>query len=474
LKTTSFRKVQYQTNIKSLIKIRRIMFRQTLTIFSIFCLLVFSNTIHAQDKTVDQIIAVVGNNIILKSDIENRYMQNKAEGITTDGDMKCEILENFLVEKLLVAEAELDTTIEISDSQINESMDERIQYFIKNLGSEKAVEEYFKETMSKIKMDLSEVIRNQLFTSQMRNKIENKVTVTPAQVRYYYRNADPSDIPIVPTQVEYSEISIYPKIPIEKENSIKARLREMKKRIENGEDFATLAVLYSEGPSAPNGGELGYMGKGQLEPTYAEAAFNLREGKVSNVVKSDFGYHIIQLIDRKGDKVNTRHIILIPKPSQDALDKAKTALDSLANMIRINEITFEKAAIHFSADKSSRNGGGIAINPYTMSSKWKPEELDPTVSKVLNNLKPNEISDSFVSKNDKQRTVYKIVKLINKKKEHVANMQEDYQLLHDSYLQKMKEEAMNNWIAGKQSKTYIHIDDSYSNCNFKFKNWEKQ
>jgi len=450
------------------------MFRETLTIFSLLCLLVFSNTIQAQDKTVDQIIAIVGQNIILKSDIEARYMQNKAQGITSEGDMKCEILENFLIEKLLVAEAELDTTIEVTDSQINESMDQRIQYFIKNLGSEKAVEDYFKEPMSKIKMNLSEVIRNQILTSNMQNKIEDKVTVTPAEVRYYYRNADQSEIPMVPTQVEYSQISIYPKIPIEKENEIKARLREMKKRIENGENFATLAVLYSEGPSAPNGGELGYMGKGQLDPAYAEAAFNLREGKVSNVVKTDFGYHIIQLIDRKGDKINTRHIILIPKPSQDALNEAKNALDSLANMIRTEKITFEEAALHFSSDNTSRNGGGIAINPYTMSSKWKPEELDPTISKVLSDLKPNEISDPFISKNDKQRVVYKIVKLISRRKEHKANLQEDYQLLDDTYLQKKKEEAMNKWISQRQSKTYIHIDDSYSNCNFKFKNWEKQ
>jgi len=450
------------------------MFREALTIFSLLCLLVFSNKIQAQDKTVDQIVAIVGNNIVLKSDIEDRYMQNKAQGITSDGDMKCEILEDFLVEKLLVAEAELDTTIEVTDSQINESMDQRIQYFIKNMGSEKAVEEYFREPMAKIKMNLSEVIKNQILTSKMQTKIGDKVSVTPAQVRYYYRNIDPAEIPLVPTQVEYSEISIYPKIPIEKENSIKARLREMRKRIENGENFATMAVLYSEGPSAPNGGELGYMGKGQLDPVYAEAAFNLREGKISNVVKSDFGYHIIQLVDRKGDKINTRHIILIPKPSQEALDKAKNALDSLADMIRTEKITFEEAALHFSADKNSKNGGGIAINPYTMSSKWKPEELDPTVSKVLSELKPNEISDPFVSKNDKQRIVYKIVKLISRKKEHKANMQEDYQLLDDSYLQKKKAEALDKWIGDKQSKTYIHIDDSYANCNFKFKNWKRQ
>lgn len=450
------------------------MFKKVLTGFIVFCCLTGSTVVLAQDKIVDQIIAVVGSNIIMKSDIEGMYMQNQAQGVTTEGDMKCEILENFLVEKLLLAEAELDTTIIVTPSQINQTMDERMQYFIKNLGSEQAVERYFQKSIAGVKADLEEVIRNQHMTSQMRRKIIDKVSVTPAEVRYKYRNMEKEKIPMVEAQVEYAQISVFPSITLEEENEIKSRLREFKKRVEDGESFSTLAVLYSEDPgSAANGGELGYLGRAQLDPAYAAAAFNLKEGRVSNVVRSEYGYHIIQLVGRRGEQINTRHILIMPKPSPEAREKAANSLDSLASIIRKGKITFETAALHYSADKNSRNGGGIAINPYTMSSKWKNEELEPNVSKVLANMKENEISDPFSSVDDNQRLVYRIVKLISRSKEHRANLQDDYQFLNDLLLQQKQEEAINKWVSEQQSKTYIHIDDTYMNCNFKFKGWKK-
>jgi len=449
------------------------MFRKILTGFILFCCLTGTTVVLAQDKIIDQIIAVVGSNIIMKSDIETMYMQNQAQGITSDGDMKCEILEDFLVEKLLLAEAELDTNITVTPSQINQNMDQRMQYFTRNLGSEQAVEKYFQKPIAAIKADLEEVIRNQLMTNQMRSKIIEKVSVTPAEVRYNYRNMDKDQIPVISDQVEYAQISVYPLITLEEENEIKARLREFKKRVEDGESFATLAVLYSEDTSAPNGGELGYLGRAELDPAYATAAFSLREDRVSNVVKSDFGYHIIQQIGRRGEKINTRHIILKPKPSAEAMKTAASSLDSLATLIRKGKITFETAALHYSADKNSRNGGGIAINPYTMSSKWKKEELEPDISKILDKLKENEISDPFSTVDEKQRIVFKVVRLISRTKEHPANLQEDYQQLHDMYLQQKQEEALNKWVSEQQSKTYIHIDDTYVNCNFKFKGWKK-
>lgn len=427
----------------------------------------------AQDKTIDQIVAVVGSNIIMKSDVENMYLQEQAQGVVSNGDMKCDILEDFLVQKLLLAEAELDTTIEVTDSQINQNLDQRMQYFVQHLGSEKAVEQYFKKPITEIKANLEEVIRNQLLTNQMRNKIEGKVQVTPAEVRYHYRNMKPGDIPMVQPQVEYAQITVAPKISLEEENRIKARLREFKKRIENGESFATLAVLYSEGPSAPNGGELGYMGRAQLDPAYAAAAFSLKGDRVSNVVKSDFGYHIIQLIDRKGEQINTRHIILKPKPTPEAMQEAYDRLDSLANFVREQDISFADAALHYSYDKNTRNSGGVVINPQTMSTQWKKDQLDPDVSKVLDGLKVNEVSDPFKTIDDKQRTVYKIVKLISRTKQHRANLQEDYQMLSDEYLEEKKQEALNKWISEQQAKTYISIDDTYANCNFKFKDWIK-
>ncbi|HKJ41317.1 MAG TPA: peptidylprolyl isomerase, partial [Sunxiuqinia sp.] len=310
-------------------------------------------------------------------------------------------------------------------------------------------------------------------TNQMRSKIEDKVQVTPAEVRYHYRNMDPKDIPMVEPEVEYAQISVAPRISLEEENRIKARLRDFKKRIENGESFATLAVLYSEGPSAANGGELGYMGRAQLDPAYAAAAFSLKGDRISNVVKSDFGYHIIQLIDRKGEQINTRHIILKPKPTPEAMQGAYDRLDSLANFIREQDISFANAALRYSHDKNTRNSGGVVINPQTMSTKWKKEELDPDVSKVLDGLKVNEVSDPFKTIDDKQRTVYKVVKLISRSKRHRANLQEDYQMLSDEYLNEKKQEALDEWISKQQAKTYISIDDSYANCNFKYKGWIK-
>lgn len=427
----------------------------------------------AQDKVIDQIVAVVGSNIIMKSDVENMYLQEQAQGTVSNGDMKCEILEDFLTQKLLLAEAELDTTIIVTDSQINQNLDQRMQYFVQHLGSEKAVEAYFKKPITQIKSDLEEVIRNQLMTNQMQSKIVDKVHVTPAEVRYHYRNLKPSEIPMVEPQVEYAQITIAPKISLEEENRIKLRLRELRKRIEDGASFAAMAVLYSEGPSASNGGELGYMGRAQLDPAYASAAFNLKGDKISNVVKSDFGYHIIQLIDRKGEQINTRHIIMKPKPSPEEMKTAYDHLDSLANFIRKEDISFADAALHYSFDKNSRNGGGVVINPQTMSTKWKNDELPPDVSKVIDGLKINEVSNPFKTIDDKQRTVYKVVKLINRTKGHRANLQEDYQKLSDEYLAEKKQEALNKWISEQQAKTYISIDESYVNCNFKFKGWIK-
>lgn len=441
---------------------------------TILLLLMVVLSSHAQDKVIDQIVAIVGGNIILKSDIEQTHMAQQAQGYTTEGDMKCEILENFLVDKLLVAEAEIDTLINVTANQVNQQMDGQIQMYISRLGSEKAVEEYFKKPIEIIKAEMQEPIRNQLLSQQMRNKIVTDVKVTPSEVRFHYRNLKDDEIPVIPEQYEYEQITLRPKVDLEEDNRVKSRLRQLKERIENGASFATMAVLYSEGPSAKDGGEIGYLGRAQLDPAYAAVAFNLKGDKVSNVVKSSFGYHIIQLIDRKGEKVNTRHILMKPKITVEAKETAYNRLDSLANLIRKNELDFEQAATMFSFDKTTRNNGGRAINPATMSSKFTVEELDNDVSKILTKMNLNEISKPFETIDpENQQTVYKIVKLVKKTEQHKANLQDDYQTLADMYLAKKKEEVLQNWIAERQAQTYIRIDDTYANCNFKFDNWIK-
>ncbi|MDD4108682.1 MAG: peptidylprolyl isomerase [Prolixibacteraceae bacterium] len=433
-----------------------------------------TGSLFAQDKVVDQIVAIIGSNIVLKSDIEKMFIDQQAQGVTSQGDMKCEIFENFLIDKLLIAEAELDTLIEVTDSQVNQQMDAQLQMYIAHFGSEQAVEGFFKKPIADIRAETQMLIRNQLLSSQMRNKIVQDITITPSEVRQFYRTASDDDIPIIPEQYEYAQITIRPQIDLEEENRVKSELRELKRRIEEGGSFSAMAVMYSECPSAPNGGELGYLGRAQLDPEFASRAFNLKGDKISNVVESEMGYHIIQLIDRQGDKVNSRHILMKPKISTEAKEEALIRLDSLANLIRKEKISFSEAALTFSADKNSRANGGIAINPNTLSSKFTIEELDGDVSKILSGLKINEISDPFESIDpESKQTVFKMVKLLEKTESHKANLQNDYQHLSDLFLAKKKEKVLKDWISDKQAETYIRIDPTYANCNFEFGNWIK-
>jgi len=450
------------------------MMKKLIGLFILSGFTVLFNYIYGQDKVVDQIIAVVGKNVILKSDIENMFQQQMAQGITTEGDMKCEILENLLVEKLLLAEAELDTTIIVTDSQINQSLEQRIQYFISHLGTEKEVEAYFKKSIIELKADMQEVIKNQLMTQQMQGKILDQVTISPAEVRLHYKNLPESEIPQIDAQVEYAQITVQPTISIEEEDRIKSTLRELKRRIESGESsFGALAVIYSEDASAKGGGVLDYMGRGELDPAYAAAAFNLKGDKISNVVKSDFGYHIIQVIDRKGERIKTRHIIMMPKVTPESMEKALGRIDSIADFIRKGSIKFEEASLRYSSDKNSRNNGGVVINPETGESKWKLTELDPDVSKVLPQMNINEISKPFKSFDDKQRPVYKIVKLMSKSNAHKANLKDDYVEMSNVYMISKKEKRMDEWIREKQKGAYVRIDPTYINCNFKYKGWIK-
>lgn len=450
------------------------MIKKIIGLFILTGFVAIGNQTNAQDKVVDQIISVVGKNIILKSDIEGMFQQQQAQGITTEGDMKCEILENLLIEKLLLAEAELDTTIIVSDSQINQSLEQRIQYFISHLGSEKEVEAYFKKSIIELKADMQDVIKNQQMTQQMQEKILNKVTVSPAEVRLHFKNLTAAEIPQIDDQIEYAQINVQPTISLEEEDRIKSTLRDLKRRIESGESsFATMAVMYSEDASAKDGGSLDYMGRGNLDPAYAVAAFNLKGDKISNVVKSDFGYHIIQVIDRKGEKVKTRHIIMMPKVTPLALEKAFSQIDSIADFIRKGTFKFEEAALRYSYDKNSRNNGGVVINPETGESKWKLTELDPDVSKIIPKMNINEISKPFLSLDEKQRQVYKIVKLISKTSPHAANLRDDYVELSNMYMASKKEKEMDRWIREKQQGTYVRIDPTYLNCNFKYKGWIK-
>jgi peptidyl-prolyl cis-trans isomerase SurA len=433
-----------------------------------------TNISYSQDKVVDQIVAIVGSNPILKSDIETGALQMQAQGVTTEGDLKCEVLENLLEQKLLLAEAELDTNIVVTDNQINQNMDRRLQYFIENIGSEKEVEKYFNKSINQLKSEMSETIKESLKTEQMQTKITKNVTATPSEVRTYFRQMPKEKVPIIGSQMEYAQITILPIITEQEDMEVKSRLREFKKRVENGESFATLAIMYSEDPgSARNGGEMDYMGRAMLDPSFATEAFNLKVGNVSKVVKSEFGYHIIQLIDRKGEKIKCRHILIRPKIDPKELENSKNRIDSIATFIRKGSIPWDQAAFLYSSDKNTRNNSGLVTSQKSGSTKFLMDELDPDVSKLITTLKVGEMSAPFLSMDDKQRQVYKMIKLLSKTESHPANLQEDYQHMSEVFLDKKKKDTYREWIAKQQAKTYIHIDDMYGNCNFKLKSWKK-
>ena len=444
------------------------------TKFTVLFILIFSSlisTLHAQ-KLVDQIVAVVGDKIILQSDIENQYLQLRAQGISGSADMKCEILNNFLTQKLLINQAEIDSVV-VGEPQVEMELNRRLDYFVNQIGSEEKLEEYFNKSMLEIKEDFREIVREQLVTQQMQQQIVGDVSVTPSEVKEFYHSLPKDSIPYINSKVEVSQILRYPPYGDQAIYDVKQRLLELRKRIMNGEDFATLAILYSEGPSASKGGDIGYLGKGELDPAYAKAAFSLKKGGVSTIVESAFGYHIIQLIDRKDDKVHTRHILMKPKVSPQAILETKNKLDSIATLVREDSMTFDIAAKRFSQDKNTFMNGGVVVNPKTGDTRFEMDDFSPEEYRAIRNLNPGEISDPFETTDENGKKVYKIVKLRTRSEPHRANLKEDYMYLQDMAIAHKKQEILANWIAEKRKETYISIDDSFKNCPFLKSGWIK-
>ncbi|HYX08810.1 MAG TPA: peptidylprolyl isomerase [Bacteroidales bacterium] len=444
------------------------------TKFTVLFILFFSSvlTVANAQKLVDQIVAVVGDKIILQSDIENQYLQLRAQGISGSADMKCDILNNFLTQKLLVNQAEIDSVV-VPETQVEMELNQRLDYFVNQIGSQEKLEEYFNKSMLEIKEDFREIVREQQITQQMQRNIVGEVSVTPSEVKEFYHSLPKDSIPYINSKVEVSQILRYPPYGDQAVYDVKQRLLELRKRIMNGEDFATLAILYSEGPSAPKGGDIGYLGKGELDPAYAKAAFSLKKGGVSTIVESAFGYHIIQLVDRKDDKVHTRHILMKPKVSPQAILETKNKLDSIATLVREDSMTFDIAAKRFSQDKNTFMNGGVVVNQKTGDTRFEMDDFSPEEYRAIRNLNPGDISEPFETTDENGKKVYKIVKLRTRTEPHRANLKEDYMYLQDMAIAHKKQEILANWIAEKRKETYISIDDSFKNCPFLKSGWIK-
>ena len=418
---------------------------------------------------IDRVVAVVGDYTILQSDIEQQYLQNKAQGLNLP-DMKCQIFQQFLEEKLLLNQAKVDS-IEISESNVDMQLDQRLQYFINQIGSQEELEAYFNKSILQIKDDFREMIRNQMLTSKMQGEITGNIKITPSEVKAFFNNIPKDSIPNIDAQVELEQIVVYPKLSDGAVYEVREKLLDLRKRIMEGESFENLAILYSTDGSASNGGEIGYMSKGELDPEYAKTAFSLKKGQVSKIVESQFGFHLIQLIDRKDDRVNTRHILMNPRITADARKKATEKLDSVLVLVRSDSLKFGIAARYFSEDINTSLNKGLLVNSFNNSSLFELKELDSKDYLVVRDMKIGEISNPYESIDKNGKTLYKTVRLKSKTDPHKANMNQDYTLLLNLALQDKKQNVMEEWYREKQSETFIHIDKSLYDCDFLKKDW---
>ena len=383
---------------------------------------------YGQDNIVDEVVWVVGNEAILKSEVEEARMSAIYEGRKFDRDPYCVIPEEIAVQKLFLHQAELDS-IEVSETEVIQRVDYMTNMYIANIGSREKMEEYFNKTSSQIRETLRENAREGLRVQKMQQELVGDVKVTPAEVRRYFKDLPMDSIPYIPTQVEVQIITQEPKIPLEEIENVKRTLREYTDRVNKGEtSFSTLARMYSEDrASAINGGEMPFYGRGQLDPAFANVAFNLQEpNKISKIVESEFGFHIIQLIEKRGERIKVRHILLKPHIPEAALQAANARLDSIADDIRNNKFTFEEAASVLSQDKDTRNNHGLLPNPNTNTSKFEMQELPPEIAKVVDNMKVGEISDAFTMIPQKTgKEVCVIVKLKSRTNGHKATITDD-------------------------------------------------
>lgn len=449
-------------------------------LLAVVCAFILSPQLSAQSAqgVVDEVIWMVGDDAILLSDVEEARITAELYGEHIENPY-CVIPEQLAIQKLFLHQAELDS-VEVDEATIIKAADEQINRAIQNFGSRENVETIARKTIAQYREQQKTMYRNNERIRQVRSNITKNVKVTPAEVRAYFKDMPQDSLPFVPTQVEVQIVTAVPNISRAEVERVEGQLRDFAKRVNDGEtEFSTLAKIYSQDPgSARNGGELGYSGRNQWVPEFANVAFSLNDpSKVSKIVRTDFGYHIIQLIGKRGDRINVRHILLKPEIEESEFERNILRLDSIADDIRQNKFTFDEAAAILSDDKDTRNNHGLMA--YTdeetgsLTSRFQMKQLPSAVARVVDTLKVGEISKAFRMTNDKGQEVCAIVKLKKRIDGHRASMTEDFQRLKSIVYAKRCEEAIDDWIREKQASTYVRINSDWRGCDFKYPNWTK-
>ena len=428
----------------------------------------------AQNNIAEEVAWMIGDTPIYKSEIEQAYQEAQQERQQINGDPYCVIPEQIAIQRLFLHQADIDT-VEVQPSEVSSHVESQINYLIANLGSKEKVEQYFRKSIPELREMYTTSVTDNYRVSEVQKNLTKDIKTTPSDVRKYFNSLSSDSIPYVPLQVEVRIITLKPDIPQQEIDNVKARLRDYADRVNKGEsEFSTLAILYSEAPEGMYGGELGFMGRSQLVPEYAAVAFNLNDPKkVSKIVETEYGYHIIQLIEKRGDRINTRHILLRPKVSEQDLNDAKVRLDSIrTEVIMSGEVPFEEATRYVSQDKDTRNSKGIMVNQATGTTRFEMSQLPQEIARVVSTMQPGDISEAFVMKDPKnEREQVAIVKLEARHEAHQATFADDYQLIKDMYEEAQRKKILNNWLDKKIRDTYVRIEEGWRGCEFEHKGW---
>ncbi len=434
-------------------------------ILSLLAVLIFSNQAYSQ-QLVDGVVAVVGKNIVLKSDVDNRFASNQDQGGANAGLDKCTIFEDLLFEKLLLHQADLDSVV-VGEEEVDQAIERRIQVFVQQIGSVQKLETYYKKSVVEIKEEMRPFIKDQMTAQRMLGQITADVEITPSEVRAFYNGIPSDSLPLINSQIEFAQIVKNPKVSKEAKDAAIKQLNDLRLRVENGSSFSTLAILYSEDPgSAKNGGEYKGIKRGQFVKEFEAVAFNLSMGEVSEPFSTIYGYHIVQLQVRRGEELDLRHILIKPKISGQNLEETKQFLDSLRTQIVNKKVTFAKIAKDYSEDENSKLNGGLAMNPQSGDSRWETSQMDREIFYATEKLNVGRISEPIFFRTADGKEGFKLIKLINKTEPHRADLKTDYNIIQNVALQEKRNEATQKWIEEKLKSTYVRVNNEYFACEF--------
>lgn len=439
------------------------------------CFLAFAAAAQDEPQTIDKVIAVVGGNITLQSELETQYLQMLASGYEPNDDSRCILFEELLYGNLLLHRAKVDS-LNVSDGEVEDELSRRLEYFIAQLGSQEKLEEYYEKSILEIKDEFRELIKEQLLSQRMQQDITGDIKVTPAETRAYFNKIPTDSLPYINTEIEIGRIMRRPEITKEQKATARGKAEELRQRVRDGESFRALAILYSEDPgSSKNGGDLGFFERGMMVPEFDAIAFRLKEDSVSEVFETSFGFHFMEMLERRGEQINVRHILIRPKTSELDLEKARLFLDSIHELIENEEMTFADAAEKFSDDEESNQNGGMMFNPMTGAPVFDMDQLgsiDQRLFITVEKLEAGEISKAVKSQSPDGKESYNLYYLKSRTEPHIANMKDDYQRIQQAALAEKKNRVIEKWINDKASSTYIRIDESFKDCPFAHR-WDK-